>query len=129
MTNHCTYEQSQALKEIGFDLPVRDYYDDKPILRKTPYEYHYSGIGNLYASAPTHAEALEWLREKRKLFGFVLPVNDWNSWVIQINAEDTMSLLFVVFDALSDSIDYPTHHQATSALVDKMIEIIKEQKP
>lgn len=118
MTNHCAYEQSQALREIGFDLPVRDYYDDKPILRKTSYEYNYSGIGNVFTSAPTHAEALEWFREKKGLDGWVEPC-------YEINGDKYYQYNILQSHDLGN---YPTHHEATSALVDKCIEITKQQK-
>lgn len=118
MTNHCAYEQSQALREIGFDLPVRDYYDDKPILRKTSYEYNYSGIGNVFTSAPTHAEALEWFREKKGLDGWVEP---------NYNGNGKGYFIRYVFNLVENFTinEYPTHHQATSALIDKMIETTK----
>ena len=132
MTTHCTQQQSQALKEIGLHMPVRDciYHGikgDMNYIKKMTREYNHNDIIET-TSLPTHAEALDWFREKRKLFGVALPVDDWNSWGFQILAEDCMSPFFVMFDTLRDGDEYPTHHQATSALVDKCIEITKEQK-
>lgn len=118
MTNHCTYEQSQALKEIGFDLPVRDYYDVKSILRKTTHEFNYS-IDEL--SAPTHAEALDWFREKKGIDGWVMPMlKELNGYLFCYEGPESTETY--------TSRSYPTHPQATSALVDKMIEITKKQK-
>jgi hypothetical protein len=120
MTNHCTYEQSQAMKEIGFDEP-------------TDYVYGYDGtlvrlnIGNyinmkmdVSTSAPTHAEALDWFREKKGIDGWAQPkLND-----------DTGKKRYVYYIFQSryygqSAVTYPTHHEATSALIDKIIEITK----
>ena len=118
MTNHCTHEQSQALKEIGFDEP-------------TDYVYGYDGtlvrlnIGNyinmkmdVSTSAPTHAEALDWFREKKGLDGWVEP---------NYNGNEKGYFIRYVFNLVENFTinEYPTHPQATSALIDKMIEITK----
>jgi len=71
--NHCTHEQSKALKEIGFDMPVRDYYIGNDIKLGTTLV----NWNNNLTSAPTHAEVLEWFREKNKIRGAVLH-NDGN---------------------------------------------------
>ena len=81
MTNHCTHEQSQAMKEIGFDMPVRDIfiYDEIKSSSK-PINWN-----NNLTSAPTHAEALEWFREKKGIDGWAtLPTvefteDEWNT--------------------------------------------------
>lgn len=118
MTNHCTHEQSQAMKEIGFDEP-------------TDYVYGYDGtlvrlnIGNyinmkmdVSTSAPTHAEALDWFREKKGLDGWVEPC-------YEINGDKYYQYNILQSHDLGN---YPTHPEATSALVDKCIEITKKQK-
>jgi len=116
MTNHCTYEQSQALKEIGFDMPVRDIYigngnDIK--LTTTPVNWN----SNL-TSAPTHAEALEWFREKKGIDGWVEPC-------YEINGDKYYQYNILQSHDLGN---YPTHPQATSAMIDKIIEITKTTK-
>ncbi len=127
MTNHCTHEQSQALKEIGFDMPVRDciYHGikgDMNYIKKMTREYNHNDIIET-TSLPTHAEALDWFREKKGIDGWAQPkLND-----------DTGKKRYVYYIFQSryygqSAVTYPTHHQATSALVDKCIEITKEQK-
>jgi hypothetical protein len=116
--NHCTHEQSQALKEIGFDEP-------------TDYVYGYDGtlvrlnIGNyinmkmdVSTSAPTHAEALDWFREKKGIDGWVRPYPKGNNLKYYI---------YEMYQHRSKTKSYPTHHEATSALIDKMIETTKRQ--
>lgn len=119
MTNHCTYEQSQVLKEIGFDMPVRDYYT----VAEYPNQNHWSANWNSqkgYTSAPTHAEALDWFREKKGIDGWAQPkLND-----------DTGKKRYVYYIFQSryygqSAVTYPTHPQATSAMIDKIIEITK----
>jgi hypothetical protein len=119
MTNHCTYEQSQALKEIGFDLPVRDCYDIDHHLCCNNHTWNWN-LTPHFTSAPTHAEALEWFREKKGIDGWAQPkLND-----------DTGKKRYVYYIFQSryygqSAVTYPTHHEATSALIDKIIEITK----
>jgi len=118
MTNHCTYEQSQAMKEIGFDLTVRDYYT----VAEYPNQNHWSANWNSqkgYTSAPTHAEALEWFREKKGIDGWVRPYPKGNNLKYYI---------YEMYQHRSKTKSYPTHHEATSALIDKMIETTKTTK-
>ena len=112
MTNHCTHEQSQAMKEIGFDMPVRDIfiYDEIKSSSK-PINWN----KNL-TSAPTHAEALEWFREKKGIDGWVRPYPKGNNLKYYI---------YEMYQHRSKTKSYPTHHEATSAIIDKMIEITK----
>lgn len=114
MTNHCTYEQSQAMKEIGFDMPVRDIfiYDEIKSSSK-PINWN-----NNLTSAPTHAEALEWFREKKGIDGWVEPC-------YEINGDKYYQYNILQSHDLGN---HPTHPQATSALIDKCIEIIKTTK-
>ena len=123
MTTHCTHEQSQALKEIGFDMPVRDciYHGikgDMNYIKKMTREYNHNDIIET-TSLPTHAEALEWFREKKGIDGWVMPFKDING--IPYYGYETYQV-HTYYNC------HQTHHQATSALVDKCIEITKEQK-
>jgi hypothetical protein len=117
MTNHCTYEQSQALKEIGFDLPVRDCYDIDHHLCCNNHTWNWN-LTPHFTSAPTHAEALEWFREKKGLDGWVEP---------NYNGNEKGYFIRYVFNLVENFTinEYPTHHEATSALIDKIIEITK----
>ena len=122
MTNHCTHEQSKALKEIGFDMPVRDciYHGikgDMNYIKKMTREYNHNDIIET-TSLPTHAEALDWFREKKGLDGWVEP---------NYNGNEKGYFIRYVFNLVENFTinEYPTHPQATSALIDKMIETTK----
>jgi hypothetical protein len=114
MTNHCTHEQSKALKEIGFDLPVRDCYDIDHHLCCNNHTWNWN-LTPHFTSAPTHAEALEWFREKKGLDGWVEPC-------YEINGDKYYQYNILQSHDLGN---YPTHHEATSAMIDKIIEITK----
>lgn len=125
MTNHCTYDQSQALKELGFDMPVRDNYREKYIASVTPAKDWNELPWAL--SAPTRSEVLEWAREKKGIFGSVRMLTDgmvaeWG-YVIEENPSG-----YYLYDSIELGMCYPTHPEAETALVDKIIEILKEQK-
>lgn len=127
MTNHCTFKQCQALKEIGFDMEVRDFYNTKGKLEKNFNSYNWN-TSDTQTSAPTRFEVLQWAREKKGMFAVVLPVDDWNSWRFSILGRDTMSPFYEMYASLDDDLEYPTYPEAESALIDKIIEILKEQK-
>ena len=122
MTNHCTHEQSKALKEIGFDMPVRDciYHGikgDMNYIKKMTREYNHNDIIET-TSLPTHAEALEWFREKKGIDGWVMPMlKELNGYLFCYEGPESTETY--------TSRSYPTHPQATSALIDKMIETTK----
>lgn len=129
MTNHCTPEQSQALKDVGFDKPVRDNYLHTGRLITTNVSENWNK--DIYAdsstSAPTRSEVLQWAREKKGMFGSIRMLTDriaadWG-FVIEENPYG-----YYLYDSIEHGRIYPTHPEAESALVDKIIQILKEQK-
>lgn len=124
MTNHCTHEQSLALKEIGFDIPTRDYYDKSGNLCNHDgyfWNYNQKNLLEDITSAPTHSEVLQWAREKKGIHGEV-SILEWDKeyaiwYYIKPEAEVPSLPEF-----------YPSWDEAESALVNKIIEIIKEKK-
>ena len=129
MTNHCTYEQSLALKEIEFDMPVRDWYTNslKGTLLLSSEGYQNFNISDVLTSAPTRSEVLQWAREKKGMFGSVRMFTDgivaeWG-YVIEENPSG-----YYLYDSIEHGREYPTHPEAESALVNKIIELIKENK-
>ena len=125
MTNHCTFDQSQALKEIGFDMPVRDNYLHTGRLITTNVSENWNK--DIYAdsstSAPTRSEVLQWAREKHGI----------DAWVqVKLNDDTgTKRYVYYIFQSMyygQSAGTYPTHPEAETALVWKIIEILKEQK-
>lgn len=126
MTNHCTHEQSKALKEIGFDMPVRDYIytantgNNTDTVCMTMKVFNHNSETDC-VSLPTHAEALDWFREKKGIDGWVMPMlKELNGYLFCYEGPESTETY--------TSRSYPTHPEATSALVDKCIEITKKQK-
>ena len=72
MTNHCTHQQCQALKEIGFDMPVRDYYENDGFLNRKSWPIQ-KRLAPSCCLAPTRSEVLQWAREKKGIDGWVEP--------------------------------------------------------
>ena len=127
MTNHCTHEQSLALKEIGFDMPVRDYYlNGRRLVTPDNENWNAEYFSDSTFSAPTRSEVLQWAREKKGMFGSVRMFTDgivaeWG-YVIEENPSG-----YYLYDSIEHGREYPTHPEAESALVDKIIELIKEK--
>lgn len=127
MTNHCTFEQCQALKEIGFDMEVRDYYSiDKSVCEIT-YSWNWNRNG-LFTSAPTRSEVLQWARENHGIDGWVRPQFDSRLLEMQVLSISYVGYYTKRLELFNRTNNYPTYPEAESSLVDKIIEIIKEQK-
>ena len=117
MTNHCTHEQSQALKEIGFDMEVRDFYTDEELAYKS-HSWNWN-LSSLLISAPTRSEVLQWAREKHGIDAWVESIYDF---------DNVKKYIFIIHKHDDSRIRKPTHPEALSALIDKLITILEEQK-
>ena len=120
MTNHCTHEQSLALKEIGFDMPVRDYYlNGRRLVTPDNENWNAEYFSDSTFSAPTRSEVLQWAREKHGIDAWVESIYDF---------DNVKKYIFIIHKHDDSRIRKPTHPEAESALVNKIIEIIKEKK-
>lgn len=120
---HCTHEQSQALKEIGFDMPTRDYYLHTGRLIETAscHDWSRDNFATSTIAAPTRSEVLQWAREKHGI----------DAWVHPLVSNNVMVYFYAWFKDFVQNVsgeEYPTHPEAESALVWKIIELIKEKK-
>ena len=100
---YCSFEVSKLLKEKGFDVECRWYYDTefKEYTWHMEYEnFRNSEIENGYGklrfpmiSAPTHSVAIEWIRVN---FGLWINAFDnhqgkrWQSQVVRLSANSTI---------------------------------------
>ena len=122
MTNHCTLEQSLALKEIEFDMPVRDYYlNGRRLVTPDNENWNAEYFSDSTFSAPTPSEVLQWARDKHGI----------DAWVqVKLNDDTgTKRYVYYIFQSMyygQSAGTYPTHPEAESALVWKIIELIKE---
>lgn len=132
MTNHCTHEQSQRLKALGFDKPVKDYIYTGDTGNNINRYFHTLKADNhnadpLCISQPTPYEVLDWFRETKGMFGSIIMLTDgiaadWG-FVIEENPYG-----YYLYDSIEHGRIYPTHPEALSALIDKLITILEEQK-
>ena len=126
MTNHCTLDQSLALKEIGFDTPVRDNYREKQVVTSIN-EKDWNDLP-WALSAPTRSEVLQWAREKLGIDAWVRP--QFDSRLLQLKVVSTSYVGYYTkgFEVFGKTNNYDTHPEAESALVWKIIELIKGKK-
>ena len=130
MTNHCTPEQSLALKEIGFDMPTRDYYLHTGRLIETAscLDWSRDNFATSTIAAPTRSEVLQWAREKKGIDAWVRPQFDSRLLQLQVVSTSYVGYYTKGFEVFGKTNNYDTHPEAESALVWKIIELIKEKK-
>ena len=113
----CTYEQSLALKELGFDEPCLTYYHENKILESEIVFIKGSKFWNLpdisEIAAPLCQQAFRWFREKHKLYSPITD-NGLGQYDFRIKHEWCGKV-------------YDTYEEAESACLDKLIEIIKNK--
>ena len=126
------YAQSLQLKELGFDKPCLAFYNTKVdeslsfvdlfgfLDEKIIDDYYYNSLG-LYVSAPTFSQVFRWFREKSGL----------KSW-IQEHTTDTF-IYEIRPHKLTDYKEgevyvYKVYEDAELALIDKLIEILKNKQ-
>lgn len=76
MTKHCTPEQSQALKDVGFDILTRDFFLGGELFYGLPFDCKNWNEYNENTSAPTRSEVLQWARGKHGIDAWVRPQFD-----------------------------------------------------
>ena len=107
----CTYEQSLALKELGFDESCLHSYELK-IQFNTSTSYKQE-----YVSAPLIQQAFRFFRERYGIF-FDISVTPHLSFKYVINK-------YAVNEVESDY--YTTYEEAEQACLDKLIELAKDK--
>jgi len=120
---YCSYEKCRRLKELGFDIPVGDYFFiidgmEEPTIWRS-YEQNYNK-NDFYFSCPTLAVAAQWLRDVK---GFHISIDctfEWDKWFVTIHDrnEEQWSKL---------GLHFPSHDLALGAGIDKILENINEK--
>lgn len=111
------YNQSLALKELGFDEPCFGIYFPSDKSWKD-IKFKNSQQDNIVAS-PLKSQVFEWFRKEHQLFGVVLCDLCWNiSGGVANDYGDAYDW---------DSERYETYEEAESACIDKLIEIVKNK--
>jgi hypothetical protein len=123
MRDFTPYEQALALKELGFDEPCFAYYNIDPQLKTPafnivkPFEHEWC------LSAPLYQQAFRWFREKHNIDCYVesklLTTGD--------NIYD-YTILVDEGDEWEDDSRYKTYEEAELVCLNKLIEIVKNEK-
>jgi hypothetical protein len=123
-----SYEQSLALKELGFDEPCFGYY----------YPYYYNDriyfegsrlkvsndCNNLaLVKAPLYQQAFRWFREKYNLLGYVSQATISKGKVFMFTCNEGNDTLVEDIDS-----DFKTYEEAELVCLKNLIEIVKEKK-
>ena len=113
------YEQSLALKELGFDEPCFGVFYLIPETKKwEPYrimEESNHNKSNFSISRPLIGQVFQWFREKHDLLSIIF--KDYIHYWFEIEKDDNEK---------HASRGYDTYEEAESACIDKLIEIVKE---
>jgi hypothetical protein len=127
------YEQSLALKELGFDEPcLAHWYNETPtnsegqclVYYKKPWDNQkiINGVIRDYYFAPTYSQAFRWFREKYNLFGYSYP-NDYQMYgyrIVELKSSENRELIY-------DWGTLNTYEEAELKCLKKLIEIVKEK--
>jgi hypothetical protein len=124
--NFALYEESFALKELGFNEECFWWYGFEKYLRKdrigTSTNYSYF-LENKSCSAPLYSQAFRWFREKYNLEGWVTPLVDEQGFVFKYQSrfhKEGFSIAVVG--------DYDLKEQAELECLKKLIEIVKNNE-
>lgn len=118
-----TYNQSLALKELGFDEPCFGLYAPPS---KTVFLHHY---GLLSAKeqilAPLKSQVFEWFREKYNLY-HVITIADLGKY--ETGNPDFQCAIYSKDPVVITNMDkYKTYEEAVLACIDKLIELCHDK--
>ena len=122
MKEFIPYEQSLALKELGFEEPCFGYYTgDKMHLVIRPLMLRANELESYVVTAPTYSQAFRWFREKYKIFSSIMTEYSYGG---------TISAYHINGLHQSDISkgDFYTYKEAELACLIKLIELVKENE-
>jgi hypothetical protein len=130
MTEHfLTYEQSLAVKELGFDEPCLAWHVSKE---------HGLEIGQVYERdlikdaviAPLKSQFFKWVREKYNLRGFIgfrLDVKQFDCHIYDMSLSGLEYVKQRTMKEYNKDTLVGTYEQAEDACINKIIQILKEK--
>jgi hypothetical protein len=124
------YEQSLALKELGFDEPCFAFYNGK-FIQSTEFDFDsYNSINvGPHPLAPTFSQAFRWFREKYNLDSWIQPfTSEKSNGVLYLPDESYSYFIFKDGVWVDDKVDFSEPEEAELACLIKLIEIAKENK-
>lgn len=115
----CNYEQSLALKELGFDEPCFESYTENGNL--IPYT-----VGLYYTPRPLKSQVFEWFRKEKDLYCEIRTfVWDYDKKELGFSIRTYLNPIDIETERLIHSEVYKTYEKAESACIDKLIELLK----
>lgn len=124
--SYVSFDTAKMLKEAGFDVPCRSYYEleDGEIVRKDSIgSSDYNAYEDTVCSRPTQALAERWLREVYNYAVCVWYSAEHEKWFYAHGNLDNM--MFDEEYSISDFI-YDSYEQALEAGLQKAIKLIKK---
>jgi len=120
----CNCEQSLALKELGFNEECIGTFDEDKVFDLQDFSQDYDTLPSHMVLAPLKSQAFEFFRDKYKMEGY--PV------CIQFNSKRRKGYQYVIISNNYSSFEqignFDTYEEAESACIDKLIEIVKNEK-
>jgi len=141
----CDYNQSLALKELGFDEPcIAFYWNSGKFYTCAEYrhriEFHKQNQLGDYnydsTSAPLKSQVFEWFRDKQNLRSNIMDFIDdvtgieWDYEIdfIGVDVDENGNYKPLVDYSIDDETrKFKTYKEAESACIDKLIEIVKNK--
>jgi len=114
-----SYEQSIALKELGFDEPTLGYYSNNELKETLCVDIEFIKTVNFDSeviAAPLIQQAFRFFREKYGLLSYLSPGGD-DKWFCNIEEGDDLVFLLL----------YNTYEEAEQACLNKLIELVEEK--
>jgi hypothetical protein len=127
------YEQSLALKELGFDEPCLGLFYFNAVNGEPQFLIEERGsqysVNKGYAGgvlAPIYRQSFSWFREKHSIFAYVgrcAGIRD-ESYFVDIY---TVSTNLGIYDDDQEQVIFNTHEEAELECLKKLIEIVKQK--
>ena len=114
------YDRALKLKQLGFDEPCLDFYDDNQELFYNHENKEKIHIGDS-VKAPTFSQAVKWFREKYDLYH---NIDKHGYWFFEIKKDEGYGDLTVV----DCCFDFESYEEAELACLDKLIEIVESKQ-
>jgi hypothetical protein len=111
------YEWALRMKQLGFDEPCLDFYDDNQELFYNHENKEKIHIGDS-VKAPLFQQAFRWFRQEHNL-KFHIREDVWNNWC---------SLKMVRHDDYISIGEYKTYEESELDCLKKLIEIVENEK-
>ena len=120
----CSYEQSLALKELGFNEPCLacwNFYTNEFYYNSYPTNFFSDDVVQL----PTKSQVFKWFREKHNLeYQIIKSANGNYSVIIHKNTQEYLDKIATLpHGCLEELVDLYSYEEAENSCIDKLIHI------